>query len=230
MSSEKERAIFSLMLSDSSLPIGGFAFSNGLESLARIGFLCSYQDFQHYIEAFSTQINDFDVPYMNSCFQMDSTKEDEQLLELSNRYHAMVPVPAMRRSSLVQGASFLRMANTLHPTLQESVKVNWYMNNLPLSHFCLIWSVCLEHLNFALPDIVRLYLFKSVRDQTNAAVRLALLSPTDAMVLQNSMIGYCLRLIESSQKKTYLQARKTSVLMEIAQGYHRNLYVKLFQS
>ena len=218
------------MLSDSSLPIGGFAFSNGLESLARMGFLCSYQDFQNYIEAFSTQITDFDVPYMNSCFQMDSTNADERLLELSNRYHAMVPVPAMRRSSLVQGANFLRMATILHPALQESVKVNWYMKNLPLAHFCLIWSVCLEPLNFTLPEIVRLYLFKAVRDQINAAIRLALLSPTDAMVLQNSMIGYCLRLIESSRKKTYLQARKTSVLMDVAQGYHRNLYVKLFQS
>ncbi|MCH9022565.1 MAG: hypothetical protein IID32_07350 [Planctomycetes bacterium] len=230
MLSENEKSIFSLMLSDSSLPIGGFAFSNGLESLARMGFFNSYQDFHDYIKVFSTQITDFDAPYMNSCFQMDSTKTDDQLLELSNRYHAMVPVPAIRRSSLVQGTNFLRLANTLHPVLQNSVKVNWYKKNLPLSHFCLTWSVCLEQLNFTLPEIIRLYLYKAVRDQTNAAIRLALLSPTDAMVLQNSMIDYCVQLIENSRNKTYLQAHKTSVLMDVAQGYHRNLYVKLFQS
>ena len=104
------------------------------------------------------------------------------------------------------------------------------MNNLPLSHFCLTWSVCLEQLNFTIPEIIRLYLYKAVRDQTNAAIRLALLSPTDAMVLQNSMVDYCVQLIENSRNKTYLQAHKTSALMDVAQGYHRNLYVKLFQS
>ena len=219
-----------MMCSDSSLPIGGFAFSNGLESLARMGFFNSYQDFHDYIKVFSTQLADFEAPYMNSCFQIDSTHTDEQLLKLSSRYHAMVPVPATRRSSLVQGANFLRLANTLHPVLQESVKINWFTKNLPLSHFCLIWSVCLQQLNFTIQEIVRLYLFRAVRDQMNAAIRLALLSPTDAMVLQNRLIDFCVNLIEGSRNKTFLQAQKTTVLMDVAQGYHCNLYVKLFQS
>ena len=144
MFSGNEKSIFSLMLSDSSLPIGGFAFSNGLESLARMGFFNSYQDFHDYMKVFSTQIIDFDAPYMNSCFQMDSTIADERLLELSNRYHAMVPIPAIRRGSLVQGANFLRLANTLHPGSQNSAKAHWYLKNLHISHYCLIWSVCLQ--------------------------------------------------------------------------------------
>ncbi len=56
-------------LADSGLPIGGFAFSNGLECGVKISVIRSQSELIAYVTANLEQIADFDLPIIRSLFQ-----------------------------------------------------------------------------------------------------------------------------------------------------------------
>jgi len=55
-----------LQLGDSAFPSGGFAFSNGLESLAKLGHIRAMEDFEGYLECHLEQIAGAEIPFLNS--------------------------------------------------------------------------------------------------------------------------------------------------------------------
>jgi urease accessory protein len=59
-----------LQLADSCFPAGGFAFSNGLEGLAKSGWLRGIRDFQEYLESYLSQVAHADLPFLNSAFPL----------------------------------------------------------------------------------------------------------------------------------------------------------------
>lgn len=61
-----------LQLADSCFPAGGFAFSNGLEGLAKTGRLRGMEDFLQYLECYLEQAACAELPFLNSAFPLAS--------------------------------------------------------------------------------------------------------------------------------------------------------------
>jgi urease accessory protein UreF len=57
-------------LADSALPTGGFAFSQGLESMGKSGHLKSESDFREYLTAQLKTVGEFELPFMNSAYAL----------------------------------------------------------------------------------------------------------------------------------------------------------------
>lgn len=55
-----------LQLADSAFPAGAFAFSNGLEGLAKAGWLSTLEDFEEYLQGYLGQAASGDLPFLRS--------------------------------------------------------------------------------------------------------------------------------------------------------------------
>jgi urease accessory protein len=57
-----------LQLADASFPSGGFAFSNGLESLAKLGYVKTLAEFRQYLECHLGQLASAEMPFLASAY------------------------------------------------------------------------------------------------------------------------------------------------------------------
>ena len=218
------QALRLFQLADSGLPIGGFAFSNGLEAMAKLGLLQTRQDFLKHLRALIEELGHFDLPFLNSFY---ATPFDADIWE---SYEAMILVPHIRKASILQGRGLLRLlkASSKGPLLQELVA---FLKTSPIkAHYLPTLTIGLKDEGFSASSVSDLHLFCIVRDQISAAVRLGLLGPMEGQRIQQEGFTHCTRIRNKAASLCYHDATRTTPALEIAQACHPLLYSKLFQN
>lgn len=218
-----------LQLADAAWPTGGFAFSQGLESQARIGLISDEKTFVEYLESYLGQIASYDLPFLNSGFELvlDSSPD---FLMLAEEWEAGMTTAPMKKASLTQGKAWLRLIDSVHPQLSsklfcESLKVTQVEE-----HFLLVFIWSLKSLGCSLSDGQTLLFHMALRDQLSAAIRLGLIGPLQAQSFQSRFHAICDHYIQRYGNIKYTSACKTAPLIEIGQGYSPQLYSRLFQN
>lgn len=231
-------------LADSIFPSGGFAFSNGLECMARQGNLKGMDDFHQYLECYLEQLATLELPYLNSAFAeaKSDSPESGQLSMDSNQgltpkfilvardWNAWLFLPAQRRGSLAQGTAWLHAIEETYAIPAISLLRQAFLTyELPL-HFLMVLASTLSLVGIGLVDAQNLLLHMALRDQLGAAVRLGLLGSLQAqkMHYRFASIGDAYRSRHADW--THVMARRSTPMIELAQVGHANLYSKLFQS
>ena len=206
-------------LADSALPVGGFAFSNGLEAASKCGMVTSVDGLERYLLGALQQWISFEAPFLRSFY-------DELTRESVGRYDRMMLSPSMRKASLAQGRGWLRVYKDLFPTADSDALraplIDWGIG----PHYLPLMTASLKLEGATVDQVRELYLFTLLRDQTSAAVRLGLLGPSAAQSLQSRL------------EKTLIGALNVDVatpqrftpLMDVAQMLQPSLYTKLFQN
>jgi urease accessory protein len=219
-----------LQLADSAFPSGSFAFSNGLESLAKLGFVRSMADFEQYLECHLEQIAGAEVPFLNSAHGAWSRDAGAEMERVAMEWDAWLFMPTQRRSSLAQGQAWSRVMEEAYPSADlRSMRAWFLLRELPL-HFLMVFGASLKAAEKTLEDARTLFLHMAIRDQLGAAVRLGLLGSLQAQRLHRKFIGVAETFLARSRDWDYSQSTRTSPMIEIAQASHPYLYSKLFQS
>jgi urease accessory protein len=218
-----------LQITDSSFPLGGYAFSSGLESMAKSGLIRDLPALRRYLGNVLAQIMSAEVPFVNSAFRCIQAG-DNTFPEVFRYFNTFLTVPTVRKASLTQGRSLMKIVRSAYPAYPLGEVHARLMENQLLLHFAPTFGVVAAVLEMSYEHAVMGYCYMSMRDQIYAAVRLGLLGPNEAQRLLVEQVDKCGQLVSSAPELTYHQAYKSCSVLEIAQAHHEHLYTKLFQS
>ena len=211
-------------LADSGLPIGGFAFSNGLECGVKIGIIRSQRELVDFVTANLEQIADFDLPIMRSLF------EEASPWATVHDYDVRLLIPLTRDASVHQGRAWLRVIPHLFPQTNSARLLRQLEDQHCPPHFLVVFVLTLKDAGGLWDEMATLYLFLQIRDQMSAAVRLGVLGPSRAQEIQSQLENKIPTLLRRAGRKRASQACRTSPLLELTQADHTHLYTKLFQN
>jgi len=224
-----ETVIFDLLtLSDSNLPAGGYAFSNGLESASHLGLLSSSEHLNAYITTAIHNIAQSELPFIQSCYTTDAIPQnlDDMLLT----YDAMITTPTMAQASTVQGRNLLRIMNTLYPSeTMDNLQKTLIKHPLP-THHTIVFGCTFHTAGIGLPQAKQIFMYQVLRDQMSAAVRLGIIGPMEAAHIQKQHHPTCEKVLHQTMDIPYTQATRSAPQIDIAQSFHQHLYSRLFQS
>lgn len=217
-----------LQIADASFPAGGFAFSGGLESVAKSGYMKTLDDFRQYLECHLEQIASAELPFLNSAFA--AAPRSEAFAAVAREWDAWVFLPSPRRASLSQGQGWARAMEAAQSDPEVAGVRPWFARaGLPL-HFLMAFAATLAASGFAAGDAQRLLLHLALRDQLGAAVRLGLVGSLQAQNLHRDHIAFGEALRAARADWTHEDAVRAAPMIEMGQASHPHLYSKLFQS
>ncbi len=218
-----ERFLELLQLADSAFPVGGFAFSGGLECAVQSGFVRNGEELRDYLENLSDQFRSFELVFVRSIF-----REDDPWASI-RRFDTMLLLPASRRASITQGRSWMRSIGAVFPGLDgRHLEARRRQEGIP-PHFLPLFTLSLKEAGFALEEVCILYFFVQMRDQLNAAIRLGVVGPGAAQSLQAGLWRQSARAVLEPGGAGEEPFRFTP-LVELFQAGHDDLYSKIFQS
>lgn len=215
-----------LHLADSALPTGSFAYSYGLESSVTFGLVRTESEFRAYLYSFLQQAVSFELPFLTDAARLSAAELPTLLLE----YDAQLLAPALHRASLTQGKSWLKLLASFYPEAQlEALGETLARQQLPL-HFVPLLGLSLGRVGFAIADVQATYLHLALRDQLSAAIRLGFIGPLAGHQLQHDFYGIFEHLLAAATIRPYTEATRCTVLLDVAQLLHEELYSRLFQN
>ena len=213
-----------LHLADSALPVGSFAFSNGLEAAAKTGIVRDSEGLHGYIIAVIEQAASFDLPFLNSFHR------GGDIADVLIEFDATMTVQEMRRASRAQGRGLLRLLEKLYAAQNVAAVAGEITASGSPLHYLPALGMSLSRIGIAADDARRLHLFCVLRDQISAAIRLNLVGPGEGHAMQAGLFEHCETLQKNSDGKFHDAAFRTAVLVDLAQGCHAQLYSRLFQN
>jgi urease accessory protein len=215
-----------LHLADSALPTGSFAYSYGLESSLTFGLLRTETEFRAYLYSFLQQAVGFELPFVTSAATVLHSDLGALLLE----YDAQLLTPALHRASLTQGKSWLKLLATFYPEAALGELADKLARQALPAHFVPLFGLGLGRTGFAAADIQLTYLHLALRDQLSAAIRLGFIGPMAGHRLQHDFYNVFDNLLGAAEIRPYTEASRCTVLLDVAQLLHDDIYSRLFQN
>lgn len=246
-----------LLLSDSALPLGSFAFSSGLESFLahQPKHAQNATTFSKFLSLSLASIAGLTLPYVIAGYE-----EPQRLDELDNDFDASTTCTVARRASVKQGRALMAVwdrsfkaqfrlseggAGRTHDAqavlrdfgvgLRSAPEANDQFGNFtPNGHLPPLFGVVCAALAMQLGDVLYMYLFNHVKTVVSAGIRAGVLGPYQA---QGVLAGEGLRgrvnaIIENEllSRKSTTEAGQSVPLMDIWGGRHEIIYSRIFNS
>jgi urease accessory protein len=238
-----------LLLADSALPLGSFAFSSGLES-----YLAHHKPsppsasqlpaFHTFLRLSLSTLASTSLPYVLAGY-----RNPEDMETLDNDFDASTPCTVARRASIAQGRallavwdrSFKNQYSTTHDTTRDSevaVKTltafSASLRTCPLlsAHLAPLWGLTTRILQVPLPQAAYLFLFSHARTVVSAAVRASVMGPYQAQAVLASaeLQGRIRGLVDEGWERRVEDAGQSVPVMDLWVGRHEKLYSRIFNS
>jgi urease accessory protein len=210
-------------LADSALPVGGFAFSSGLEAAVKSGMVSTHPSLIRYLKGVLKQWGAFELPFIGSFYNDGSP-------ELLLRYDRMLLTQTMRKASIDQARGWRRVFSDFFPALDTAGILARFADAGAAVHYVPLYALSLKIAGATEMQVKELSLFTQVRDQVSAAVRLGLIGPSAAQSIQSEVEQEIGAIVAASENKKSDDARRSTPVMDIVQMLHPMLYTKLFQN
>jgi urease accessory protein len=217
-------------LMDSAFPTGGFAHSSGLEAAWQHGEVCGRTELVSFIRASLDQLGHAALPFVTAAFA-----EPDKLREFDRYCDAFTTNHVANRASRAQGRAFLTAVERIFPEhrledreLQQSAELDGAPT--PFAHFAPTFGACLRQLEIPRETTLRMFFFYHVRSVLAAAVRLNIVGPMEAQVMQQHAGVRAEDVLTRCESLKLVDLAQTSPLLDLWQGAQDRLYSRLFQS
>lgn len=241
-----------LLLSDSALPLGSFAFSSGLES-----FLAHHKE-QHTSSA--SRLKAFDAFLDQSVANVASTAlpylltahhHPEQLEDLDNDFDASTPCTVARRASVAQGRALMGIwekallasipPDAPAPAVQALQAFSAALKAVSApsghglglnTHFAPLFGAVCAALNLSPHEAAYLFLLNHAKAVLSAAVRASVMGPYQSQtILASGKLQHCINeCVEREKDRSVKDAVVTVPTMDLWMGRHELLYSRIFNS
>jgi urease accessory protein len=245
-----------LLLADSALPLGSFAFSSGLESYLAHHKLSppsasQLPSFNTFLRLSLSTLASTALPYVLAGY-----REPWEIETLDNDFDASTPCTVARRASVAQGRALLAVWDrSFKPQYSpKTARASGDNNGISSSesaiqalaafsaalrssehlnaHLAPLWGLVTKILSVPLHDAAYLFLFSHARTVISAAVRASVMGPYQAQaVLASSELQDRIRgLVDEGWRKTVQDAGQSVPVMDLWVGRHEKLYSRIFNS
>ncbi|KIW09630.1 uncharacterized protein PV09_00497 [Verruconis gallopava] len=243
-----------LLLADSALPLGSFAFSSGLESflahkkLEHGSGLSQQRLFSAFLSLSLQSLASTALPYVLATYRNPGL-----LFELDNDFDASTPCAVARRASVAQGRALLSVwERSLHSHYAPITEDESHLATEPQSilrsfstslrdsrelvsanaHLAPLWGIVTLLLRIDLKSSAYLFLFSHSRTVISAAVRASVLGPYQAQSVLASvdLQNHIESLIESYWYRKPEDAGQSVPVLDLWAGRHEKLYSRIFNS
>ncbi|KAF2868501.1 hypothetical protein BDV95DRAFT_597352 [Massariosphaeria phaeospora] len=246
-----------LLLADSALPLGSFAFSSGLES-----YLAHHRpsppsasqlpSFRTFLRLSLSTFASTSLPYVLAGY-----RNPDDIETLDNDFDASTPCTVARRASVAQGRALLTVwdrsfkmqyspsaATAGSDDAVENAGRNTAIDALAAfsaslrtsndlnAHLAPLWGLVTRILTVPLHDAAYLFLFSHARTVVSAAVRASVMGPYQAQtVLASEELQSRIRgLVDEGWDKEVEDAGQSVPVMDLWVGRHEKLYSRIFNS
>ena len=207
-------------LIDSAFPTGGFAHSSGLEAAWQHGEVRGRAELVSFVEASLHQLGHSGLPFMTAAFN-----EPEKFADFDSLCDAFTTNHVANRASRAQGRAFLTAMNRVFKT-----KSNNLNTEIQFAHSAPVFGLCLRQLAISRETAVRMFFFNHLRSVLAAAVRLNIVGPMEAQVVQHRLSDTIEKIRKLSEPLILQDVSQISPLLDLWQGTQDRLYSRLFQS
>lgn len=242
-----------LLLSDSALPLGSFAFSSGLESYLAHHKLSPPSPsqlplFNTFLRLSLSTLASTALPYVLAGYR------DPQALEtLDNDFDASTPCTVARRASIAQGRALLAVWERSYKTQYQSshndsedstrtaavealTSFTHLLRTTPSSnlnaHLPPLFGLLTRILALPLRHAAYLFLFSHARTVVSAGVRASVMGPYQAQALlaSSELQGRIWGLVDEGWERGTEEAGQSVPVMDLWVGRHEKLYSRIFNS
>lgn len=239
-----------LLLSDSALPLGSFAFSSGLESYLAHHPSRTPPLIQPFLSLALQTLATTTLPYLLAAY-----RDPASLQELDDTLDACILCHVTRRASTTQGRALLTVwERAFSKTVEVGNKERDILAALSaelkkaalsktstdagdpevqvLGHFAPIWAVVTRALEIPIRDSANVFLLNHAKAVLSAAVRASVIGPYQAQAVLGSgwlkeEIG---RLLRENWEVKIDEAGQGVPAMDLWVGRHEMLYSRIFNS
>lgn len=212
-----------LQLSSVGLPVGGFAFSQGMEYAIDQGWVKNKAEVSDWIGLQLQQsVARIDLPVLQLCMAAAKQNDTERLLELNDLILACRETKELRLNDTAMGEALFR--------LMGSLQIDTPFKRLDEMSFVILFAIAASHWNLK-PDLASLgFAWSWLENQTAAATKLVPLGQTQAQELLGELqtdIRHAIAMsltIEEDRIGAGLPA------IAIASAQHETQYSRLFRS
>ncbi|ORY87651.1 UreF-domain-containing protein [Protomyces lactucae-debilis] len=231
-----------LILSDSALPIGSFAYSSGLESFChhqrQAGQHDAASSFLDFLYDSLRSITTTTMPFLRAAY-----REPERCAELDDLFDANTPCVVARRCSIAQGRALLKLLERVFveadPVTQDASLGNAVVTyrraitkQACSGHFGVAYGLTGRVLGIGIDKLVYTFLHAHVKAVLSAAVRLSLIGPYESTHILASRqmreaLTHAAKLSEAMSTDDCVQ---TFAMLDVYQGRHELLYSRIFSA
>src|SRR5882757_10661434 len=206
---------------DSAFPTGGFAHSLGLEAAWQHGEVRNRIELDSFIEAGLQQLGHAALPFVMAAFdEPEKLGEFDQLCDVFTTNHVA------NRASRAQGRAFLSAVERIFPERgvyaaspsKDNSELKRPEGRAPFAHFAPVFGALMRELTVPRQTALRLFFFNQLRGVLAAAVRLNIIGPMEAQMLQQRASIKAEEIFNRCQTLTLDDLAQTSPLLDLWQG------------
>ncbi|GGA76284.1 urease accessory protein UreF [Neiella marina] len=219
----KQQQLLSLLhLSSPSLPIGAFAYSQGLETAVDLGWVSNEQSLIQWIEPqLKYSLSQLEVPLMSRCYQAWQAKDygaiqHWQAILLANRDSA-----ELLKEELQLGSTLHRLLNSLDCNLPAEAKGLGY---LPM------FAYALAHFDIELESGLCSWLWSWLENQVTVACKTIPLGQTPAQQTLLALMPAIEASVQHGLGVADEQIGMTLPNLAMVSAWHETQYSRLFRS
>lgn len=239
-----------LLLSDSALPLGSFAYSSGLESYIahnKPSRTSPSSTFHRFLKLSIASLASTSLPYVLAGY-----REPENLETLDNDLDASTPCIVAQRASIAQGraligvwerafrASFAGPEASADPAaveaidqLSDALKSCMDDDDLgPKGHFAPLWGTVCRAMGLDLQQTAYVFVVNHAKAVLSAAVRASVMGPYQAqnVLASQSLQDTIMKRIGREWNTPVEQAGQVVPALDLWVGRHELLYSRIFNS
>ncbi|KAJ5822775.1 Urease accessory protein UreF [Penicillium robsamsonii] len=241
-----------LLLSDSALPLGSFAYSSGLESYLahnKSSTAVAISSFHRFLKLSIASIASTALPYVLAGYRHPSTLDT-----LDNDLDASTPCIVAQRASIAQGRALIgvwerafRVSFAGKPVSEDAEAAATAIDDLsdalkscleededlgPKGHFAPLWGVVCRAMGLDLQQTAYVFVMNHAKAVLSAAVRASVMGPYQAqnVLASQELQDTIMRRIEREWDTPVEQAGQVVPALDLWVGRHELLYSRIFNS
>ena len=207
-------------LVDSAFPTGGFAHSAGLEAAWQQGEVRGRTELTSFIESNLAQLGHGQLPLM-----LAAHAEPENFTAWDDLCEVFTTNHVANRASRAQGRAFLSALERIYKPAKLPAA-----SAISYAHFAPAFGLGCHTLDINRDMAGRMLFHNQLRSLLAAAVRLNIVGPMEAQILQHQLAARAEFWLTECATLTVNDITQTSPLLDLWQGAQDRLYSRLFQS